>query len=121
MGIFDSVKKSKFIKHAMRRYKQEGSIPVDEIFEFIQKTEPLSSVATDFDLTKDDLKNITLGMIASGSASEAKGHFTPISGLLFPDTLAYLLRGQRGQISKCPSGDFMSRMNRLSGEPLLKS
>ena len=39
-------------------------------------------------------------MIASGSASEAKGHFTPISGLLFPDTLAYLLRGQRGQISK---------------------
>ena len=78
-------------------------IPIDEIFVFIKTTEPLASVAKKFNLSKEDLNKITQGMLASGAAGSHKGHFTPISGILFPDTLAYLIRGQRGQISEIDS------------------
>ena len=42
-------------------------------------------------------------MLESGASDSYKGHFSPISGVLFADTLAYLLRGQRGQVSKIDS------------------
>ena len=98
MGIFDSFKKSKFIKQAIGKYEADGTIPVNDILVFIRTTEPLASVAKQFSLTRNDLENIAWGMMANGAASNAKGHFTTISGLLFPDTLAYLLRGERGQL-----------------------
>ena len=102
MGIFASIKKSKFIIHVVNKCA-DGDMPVDEILGFITKHKDLSKVAREFNTTRDDIENIINGMLASGAADSYRGHFSPISGVLFADTLAYLLRGQRGQVSKIDS------------------
>ena len=98
--MFDTFKKSKFIKRAIRRYMEEGEAPVDEIYEFIKGNKQLAPVAESFELTKEDVNHIIVGMMACGAGGRHKGHFSPISGLLFADTLAHLLRAQRGHFSE---------------------
>ena len=106
MGIFDSIrvfssiKKSKFIVYASNKHLQEGNMPVGEIFDFITKHKDLSKVAQEFNATKADIENIINGMLGSLHSGVHKGHFTPVSGVLFADTLSYLLRSQRGQVSE---------------------
>ena len=96
--FFSSIKKSKFIVYAANKHLQEGIIVTDEILDFINNHKDLSIVSKAFNATGDDIENIIKGMMASGAGGCHRGHFSPISGVLFTDTLAYLLRGQRGQI-----------------------
>ena len=99
MGIFASIKKSKFIVYVINK-GADGDLAVDEIFDFITKHKDLSKIAKEFSATENDIENIMKGMLNSGATSSYKGHFSPVSGVLFADTLAYLLRSERGQISK---------------------
>ena len=46
-----------------------------------------------------------------------KGKIIPSFKLMFPPWGVRLREQDRNKTSKCPSGDFMSRMNRLSGGP----
>ena len=98
LRIASSIDKSKFILFAINIYKREGTIPVDEIFSYINQHKDLVKVASEFNATREDISSIMGGMLTSGTAGFHKGHFSPISGVLFADTLAFLLRGQRGQI-----------------------
>ena len=100
MRFFSSIKKSKFIIDASNKHLKEGNMPIGEIFDFITKHKDLSKIAKEFNATRDDIENIINGMLGSLHSGVHKGHFTPVSGVLFADTLAYLLRSERGQVSK---------------------
>ena len=95
-GTFE---KSRFILYAIEQCR-DGEAPIDEIFEFIKESKQLAPVAESFELTREDLDDIIDGMVACDAAGSHNGHFSPISGVLFADTLAYLLRAVRGQIPK---------------------
>ena len=98
--FFSSIKKSKFIAYASNKHLKEGNMPAGEIFDFITKHKDLSRVAREFNATRDDIEHIINGMLGSLHSGVHKGHFTPVSGVLFADTLAYLLRSERGHVSK---------------------
>ena len=102
MRFLSSIKKSRFIAHASNKYLKEGTLPAHEIFKFITAHKDLSRVAKEFNATVDDIENLFTGMLASPHIGHVidRGHFVPVSGLLFADTLSYLLRSQRGQVSE---------------------
>ena len=100
MRFFSSIKKSKFIVYASNRHLKDGIMPVREIVDFIYRHKDLSRVAREFKATRKDIENITTGMLGSPSSGVYRGHFTPVSSVFSADTLSYLLRSQRGQVSE---------------------
>ena len=98
--FFSSIKKSKFIIYAANKYLLENTLVVHEIFDFITKHKDLSKVAIEFNATPEDIENIINGMIEHPQSGVYRNHFTPVSGVLFADTLAYLLRSARDQVSE---------------------
>jgi len=123
MGFFSSfrqsMQKSAFITDVTRRYAALSFDPtgditaqfvkaaasagqkdaiIQEIYGYIVADPVLSPVLSAFDGTEHDIKAIIAGMEAAGAGGDYRGHYAPISGVLFADTLAYLLRAQRGQV-----------------------
>lgn len=104
MGLFSNLRrsagKSNFIKSASHKFRSgKQKEAVDEIYEYMENDEQFSKVLRHFTATRDDIEHIIFGIMASGAGTTARGHFVPVSAVLFPDTLAYLLRAERGQVS----------------------
>lgn len=105
MGVLNrlrrSVRKSRLIKKATARIRSidlHGA--VDEIYRYLCSDDIFKEVIRHFNATRDDIEAIMLGLMLSGAGATHRGHFVPVSAVLFPSTLAYLLRSERGQISK---------------------
>jgi hypothetical protein len=72
---------------------------MEEIFKYYG-TDPLfDQVLREFNATRDDIEAIILGCRAAGTGTY-RGHFVPVSAVLYPMTLSYLLRSQRGEVPK---------------------
>ncbi len=96
-----STAKSRLMKSAAKQV-QSGLISeaVKEIFDFYQTDEAFLKILSTFNATQADIKEIILGLEFSGAGGTYKGHYVPVSAVLFHDTLAYLLRTERGQVEK---------------------
>ena len=73
---------------------------INDIYEFMKSDELFSAVLDEFGATSEDLSEIISGMMMAGAGATYRGHYVPVSALLFPDTLAYLLRSQRSDVDK---------------------
>lgn len=78
----------------------QSALAVDEIFDFLQSDEAFRRIIAHFKATPTDIKEIITGLMFSGAGGTYRGHFVPVSAVLLHDTLAYLLRTQRGQVSR---------------------
>ncbi len=105
MGLFSKWKqssaKSGLMKSAAKQV-QSGQITlaIQEIFKFYQSDDTFKNILDHFNATPDDIEAIIKGLMFSGAGGKYKGHFIPVSAVLFQDTLAYLLRSERGQVTK---------------------
>jgi len=105
MGFFskwkNSAAKSKLMQSAARQV-QSGKLAeaVQEIFAFLQSDKAFVSIIDHFNATPGDIKSIITGLMFSGDGSTVRGHYIPVSAVLFHDTLAYMLRSERGQVAK---------------------
>lgn len=105
MGIFSnlrrSTQKSRLMKSAAARLQtQDLSGAIDDIYSFLQADDLFRTVLAHFNANRKDVEAIVLGLMMSGAGGTYRGHFVPVSAVLFPDTLAYLLRSERGQVGK---------------------
>lgn len=100
-NIRRSVGKSRLIKDATANFKQGYTgEAIDQIYDYLSKDETFFQVLEYFQASRKDLETIIWEFMASGAGGTYKGHFVPVSAVLFPDTLAYLLRAERGQVNK---------------------
>ena len=92
MGFFKKLKqsasKSKLIKTASA-HVQAGQIDlaVQEIYEYLQGEDVFQSILATFDATDKDIEAIISGIMMSGFGAEFRGHYVPVSSVLFHDTL----------------------------------
>ena len=105
MGFFSNLKrstqKSQLMKSAAARVQaQDIAGALDEVYAYLKADDVFGAVLEHFDATRTDIEAIVIGLMMSGNGGTYKGHFVPVSAVLFPDTLAYLLRSERGQIEK---------------------
>jgi hypothetical protein len=105
MSILSSLKrsaqKSRLMKSAAARAQAldlDGAI--DDIYSYLQADEQFRTVLTHFGADRKDIEAIVSGLMMSGHGGTHRGHFVPVSAVLFQDTLAYLLRAERGQVGK---------------------
>lgn len=96
-----SAQKSRVIKSASDKM-QAGDFDgaIDEIFSYLKSDDVFRGVLAHHDGKKEDIKAIVLGIMASGAGGTFRGHFVPVSAVLFPDTLAFLLGAERKGLSK---------------------
>lgn len=96
-----SVVKSKLIKSATLKAQSGFLEPaVNEIFDFYKTDDAFTSIIEHFNATPKDIESIIQGLMFSGAGGTYRGHFVPVSSVLFHDTLSYLLRSERGQVPK---------------------
>lgn len=105
MGLFDKFKKSAakstLMKSAAHQVQSGAMEPaVSEIFAFYQTDDAFKSIISNFNATPKDIESIIQGLMFSGAGGAYRGHFVPVSAVLFHDTLAYLLRSERGEVPK---------------------
>lgn len=105
MGLFSKWKqsstKSRLMQSAAKQIKSGQLAPaVQEIFAFYQSDDAFKNILSHFNATPADIEAIITGLMFSGAGGTYKGHFIPVSAVLFHDTLAYMLRAERGQVTK---------------------
>ncbi len=104
MGLFDAFKhsaaKSRVIADCGQRLEAGDFSAIDTIYAHLRSNPIFAPVLAHFSATKDDIEAIVAGIMMSGNGARYGNHFVPVSAVLFPDTLAYLLRAERGQVSK---------------------
>ena len=96
-----SFRKSVLIKQAAvdaQAFRHDKAI--DDIHSFMISDQVFAKVLERFNATKSDIEAIMFGIMAAGAGGTYRGHFVPVSALLFPDTLTYLLRAERGEVGK---------------------
>ncbi len=105
MGFFktlkDSFSKNKIIKSATEA-ATNGNInsSAEIIYDHISSNDQFYLVIKDFHIQLNDIKNLLVDMTFAGLGINLHGHYVPVSALLFPDTLAYLMRIRSGQVDK---------------------
>lgn len=104
MGLFDKFRNSASKSHLIQtasQHVQAGqlNVAVQDIFSFYQSDEAFKNILAYFKATPKDIEEIIIGLMFSGAGVCGK-HFVPVSAVLFHDTLAYLLRVERGQVQK---------------------
>jgi hypothetical protein len=105
VGLFSKLKqstsKSRLMQSAAQQV-QSGQLAsaIQSIFAYYQSDEAFKNILTHFKATPADIDSIVTGLMFSGAGGTFKGHFVPVSAVLFHDTLAYLLRAERGQVPK---------------------
>ena len=63
------------------------------------ETDPIfSNILYEFNATLQDVEAIIISLMAAGAGETWRGHFVPISAVLYPLTLSYLLRVRRGEV-----------------------
>ncbi|MCL7423277.1 MAG: hypothetical protein M8364_20515 [Methylobacter sp.] len=105
MGLFSKFKqsatKSRLMQSAAQQVQSGQMAPaLKSIFDYYQADEALKHILAHFEATPADIEAIITGLMFSGAGGTFKGHFVPVSTVLLHDTLAYLLRAERGQIPK---------------------
>lgn len=96
-----SIGKSRLMKRAARDFKSgRADVAIREILEYLSADPQFAHVVAHFSATREDIETIAWEFMAGGMGDTPNGHFVPVSALLFPDTLAYLLRAERGQVEK---------------------
>jgi hypothetical protein len=96
-----SAQKSRLMKSAAAQVQGgDFDTAIIEIFAYLNTDDVSREILSSFDGKKEDIQAIVLGIMASGAGGTFKGHFVPVSAVLFPDTLAYLLGSERGQVGK---------------------
>ena len=105
MGLFgklkQSISKSRMMQSAAQQVQSGHLAPaLQSIFEYYQSDEAFKRILAHFKATPADIESIITGLMFFGAGGTFKGHFVPVSAVLFHDTLAYLLRAERGQVSK---------------------
>jgi hypothetical protein len=100
IDVTRSVAKSRLIAECGARVEAGDLSAVDDIVAHILSNPAFAQVIAYFSLTRQDVEAIIIGVMVSGYGARYGQHFVPVSAVLFPDTLAYLLRAERGQVSK---------------------
>jgi hypothetical protein len=105
MGFFSNLRrsaaKSRLMKSATAQVRSGGlDQAVSEIWSFMESDAVFANVIKHFSASKNDVADIITNLMFAGAGGTYRGHFVPVSAVLFPDTFAYCLRAQRGQVSK---------------------
>lgn len=105
VGLFSkwkkSAAKSRLIQSAAKQVQSgQTAAAVGDIFDFLQTDEAFRRIIAHFKATATDIERIIIGLMFSGAGGTYRGHFVPVSAVLFHDTLAYMLRVERGQVSR---------------------
>src|SRR5690242_17783395 len=72
----------------------------DDIFAYYSTDPIFDCVLREFNATRSDIEAIIVGMMAAGAGATYRRHFVPVSGVLYPLTLSYLLRAHQGEVPK---------------------
>lgn len=98
-NLFRSMRKSQLIKSATARlHGGDAQGATDQIYAFISQDHVFIHVLDYFSASRDDIHSIIGSLMMSGAGQTFRGHFVPVSAVLFPDTLAYCLRIKAGQV-----------------------
>jgi hypothetical protein len=102
MGILNNIRQIRLLKSATKKVQSGGEISgaVDDIYKYYNTDETFARILDQFKATPQDIASIILGCMAAGAGGTYRGHYVPVSAVLYPDTLAYMLRALRGQVPK---------------------
>jgi hypothetical protein len=96
-----SLAKSRLIRSATAHVRAgQLEVAVEEIWGFISVDPVFARVLQHFAAGRHEISKAIQGMMMGGAGQTFRGHFVPVSALLFPDTLAYVLRAERGQVPR---------------------
>jgi len=102
MGIFShlrrSASKSNLMKSAGKKLKA-GDWPLEDIWNFYESDHQFSEIIERFKVTKDEISKIMVTMTMNGAGGTYRGHCVPVSAMLFPDILVYLIRAYRDEVN----------------------
>ena len=105
MGFFGNLKKSfsksGLMKNAAQQV-QSGDLAsaVKSIYAYHKSDKEFMSIHEHFSSSEADIEKIIKAIMASGFGGTIRGHYVPVSAVLFHDTFAYMLRAQNGQVEK---------------------
>lgn len=123
MGIFRNIRrsasKSILMKSAAKKLKT-GTSPLEDIFTFYNSDAQFAAIIKNFKITEDEVSKIMLTLMLNAGGTY-RGHFVPISALLFPDTLVYMLRAHRGEVplaEACAQVDGYFRTGAIIFDPI---
>ena len=96
-----SLSKAKLMKSAAKQVEAgRAGDAANEIFAFYQTDPSFQLIISTFKATPADIESIMLRLMFSGAGGKYRGLYVPVSAVLVYDTLAYLLRSERGQVQK---------------------
>jgi hypothetical protein len=98
--MFKGMRQVRLLRSATRKLQSGASISsvADDIDKYYETDHVFAKIMGEFDATMEDVKTIILGLMAAGAGGMYRGHFVPVSAVLYPLTLSYLLRARRGEI-----------------------
>jgi TPR repeat protein len=99
MVIFKSFRQVRLLRSAAHKFHSgDVDAAIDEIYKYYD-TEPAiyAAILSRFHATKDDIRSIMMNLAAAGGGTY-RGHFVPVSAVIYPMTLSYMLRTLCGQV-----------------------
>jgi len=96
--MFKGIRQVRLMKAAVRNFQLGETQWLQNIYDYYATDPIFSSVLRQFNATPEDIRSIVLGCAAAGTGTY-RGHFVPISAVLYPLTLSYMLRMRRGEIA----------------------
>jgi hypothetical protein len=98
--MFKGMRQVRLLRSATRKLRTGAPISsvAEDIAKYYDTDQVFPTIMREFDATMEDVKAIILGLMAAGAGGTYHGHFVPISAVLYPLTLSYLLRARRGEV-----------------------
>jgi phage shock protein PspC (stress-responsive transcriptional regulator) len=98
--MFKGMRQVRLLRSATRKLQSGAPISTVTagIAKYYETDQVFSNVLREFNATMEDVQAIILGLMAAGAGGTYRGHFVPVSAVLYPLTLSYLLRARRGEV-----------------------
>ena len=119
MGFFSSYKKSKKLRKlqliisppdqtidditsnfmsSLKTGRSEKEEALEEYLELCENDEGISAVLSDYEMNRNDLKNIYSQLIANGFGQWIKGHYVALSTIAYHEPLLYFVESTRRNV-----------------------
>lgn len=92
LGHAATLDHSELIKYLGTDTSYQDEQALDDLFDLCESDPYVSVVMQNHDADKDKLRKGYRELIRAGAGQWAKGHYVPVSSLVYPLTLDYLLR-----------------------------
>jgi hypothetical protein len=98
--MFKGMRQVRLLRSATKKLQSgaEMSSVMEDIAKYYETDPIFPNLLQEFNATMKDVEEIILAQMAAGAGETWRGHYVPVSAVLYPLTLSYLLRVRRGEV-----------------------